>query len=75
MVGEEIMKRGLDCYYRDNDIITSLPAQEGKTGITERKHDFKTKEKQKIKRMPYKLLEAFRIKKEINFEQWEHDMI
>jgi len=53
LVGEEIMKRGLDCYCRDNDIITSLPAQEEKLGITERKHYFKTKEEQKKKRTPY----------------------
>lgn len=35
---EKITGRRLECYYRDNDIITSLPAQEEELGVTKRKH-------------------------------------
>lgn len=34
---EKITGRRLECYCRDNDIITSLPAQEEELGVTKRK--------------------------------------
>lgn len=47
---EEIMRRRLECYCRDNDIITSLPAQEEELVVTKKKHYLKVQEEEKKKR-------------------------